>query len=94
MDEHHARNLPAPEYRLPIRETSIPSKRKKTAAVASRTTSQALDATNLYWYRVQNYSISGTTATVTLDSPAIVDSNQIMFFRNVVQVYDLPPKTL
>jgi Lrp/AsnC family leucine-responsive transcriptional regulator len=46
-DEHHARNSSAPEDRLPARETAIPSKRKKTAPLASRPLSGALDATNL-----------------------------------------------
>jgi Lrp/AsnC family transcriptional regulator, leucine-responsive regulatory protein len=45
--EHDARNSRRCEYPSPAGEIPIPSKRKKTAALASRTASAVLDSTNL-----------------------------------------------
>jgi Lrp/AsnC family leucine-responsive transcriptional regulator len=45
--EHDARKSPASEEQTPVRETSIPAKRKKSAPRASRSISPVLDATNL-----------------------------------------------
>ena len=39
--------MPAAEERTPVEETTIPAKRKKSAAIASQSASRTLDATNL-----------------------------------------------
>lgn len=50
------------------------------------------DSDNGFWYRVTDYSETGTTITMTLEFPAQASSNGAVFFKGLVDVYYLGTK--
>lgn len=50
-----------------------------------------LDAQSGYWYRVSDYSENtvNSTITMTLDTPARFNSNGVVFFKGLADVYNL-----
>ncbi|MCA9097856.1 MAG: hypothetical protein KDA36_05705, partial [Planctomycetaceae bacterium] len=50
------------------------------------------DSKNCFWYRVVDYSETGTTINMTLEFPAQANSDEAVFFRGLVDVYFLGTK--
>jgi Tfp pilus assembly protein PilV len=45
------------------------------------------DATNCYWYQIQNYTDNSGTVVLKLDRSAVSNSNTAMLFRGIVDVF-------
>lgn len=75
---------------VPAQGTSNPNGYKPTV----KNGGWVLDSMNLLWYRVQSHTNLDTSpVTITLDRAAALDSNQAMFMKGVVEVYNLPPRS-